>query len=141
MPTYLAHPLTLTLAPCSPRGVYLRWLTGISTWEAFLFSGDTDSKTEVSDATDLATADQRATVALRRAATDTLTVRAGDLSEAQHQALSTLLDSPQLYRQFPDGSRQQLLVVANSSASRTSGDGRHELEFSLKLPARNALTH
>jgi hypothetical protein len=139
--SYLAQPLTLTLAPCPPSGVYLRWLSPLGEWPGWLFSGDIDPKTEVAEASDLTTSDQRATVAVRRAATDTLTVRAGDLSEAQHQALSTLLDSPQVYRQFPDGSRQPVLVVANSSASRTSADGRHELELTLKLPVRNALTH
>jgi hypothetical protein len=80
-------------------------------------------------------------VAVRRAGVDTLTVRAGDLSEAQHQALSTILDSPQVYQQFADGSRQPVLVAANASATRTSSDGRYQLELDVKLPARNALTH
>jgi hypothetical protein len=138
---YLAQPLTLQLQLVCAPAEYLRWLSPLGTWEGWAFAGDVDTKTDSTDATDAATADGRATVAVRRAATDTLTVRAGDLSEAQHQALSTLLDSPQVYRQLPDGRRQPVLVVANSSLSRTSADGRYELELSLKLPARNALTH
>jgi hypothetical protein len=80
-------------------------------------------------------------VAVRRAATDTLTVRVGDLSTAQLQALTTLLDSPQVYEQLATGQRIPVLVVPNSSISSTSADGRHELELSLQVPSRNALTH
>jgi hypothetical protein len=140
---YLATPLTLQIEQCSALDnvYYLRWLSPMSTWEGWLFAGDVDTKTDITDATDLSTADGRATVAVRRAGTDTLTVRAGDLSDAQHEALSTLLDSPQVYRQLPGGAKLPVLVVANSSLSRTSSDGRHELELAIKLPARNALTH
>jgi hypothetical protein len=139
---YLAQHLTLQLVFCpSPEGEYLRWLTPLGEWAAWLFAGDVDTKTDSTDATDSATADGRATVAVRRPATDTLTVRAGDLSDQQHAALTTLLDSPQVFRQLADGRRQPVLVVQGSSLTRTSADGRHELELSLKLPARNALTH
>lgn len=138
---YLAKPLTLTLALCPPTGVYLRWLTPLGTWDAWLFTGDQDLLTDLVDPTDLATADARTTVAVRRAGVDKLTVRAGDLSTAQHQALSTLLDSPQVYRQYPGGLRQSVLISASATAPRTSADGRHELELELRLPARNALTH
>jgi hypothetical protein len=100
-----------------------------------------DSKTGIEDATDLRTADSRATVAVRRPAADSLIVRAGDLSTAQHTALSTILNSPQVYRQYPTGLRQPVLVSASATAPRTSSDGRHELELEIKLPARNALTH
>jgi hypothetical protein len=78
---------------------------------------------------------------VRRAGTDTLTVRAGDLSTAQHEALSTILDSPQVYRQFSSGLRIPVLVSASATAPRTSADGKHELELEIKLPARNSLTH
>jgi hypothetical protein len=138
--SYLAQPLTLQLQPAC-AGIYLRWLSPLGTWEGWLFRGDFDTKIEVADATDISSADQRVSVAVRRAGVDTLTVRAGDLSEAQHQALSTILDSPQVYQQFADGSRQPVLVAANASATRTSSDGRYQLELDVKLPARNALTH
>ncbi|MGI4864636.1 MAG: hypothetical protein ACRYFZ_12000 [Janthinobacterium lividum] len=138
---YLAQPLILTLQQCPPTGVYLRWLSPLGTWEGWLFAGDVDTKTDIADATDIATADARSQVAVRRAGFDTLTVRAGDLSTAQHQALNTILDSPQVYQQFADGTRQPVIVSANASAPRTSSDGRHQLELEIKLPARNALTH
>jgi hypothetical protein len=141
MPTYLARPLTLQLQPCSLVGIYLRWLTPIGEWAGWLFAGDIDSKASIDEASDLSTADGRATVAVRRAATDTLTVRAGDLSEAQHQALSTILDSPQVYRQYASGQRIPVLVAASATASRTSSDGRYTFELDIKLPSRNALTH
>ena len=137
---YLAQPLTLQLLPAC-QGVYLRWLTPLNTWEGWLFLGDVDTKTDMADATDIATADARAQVAVRRAGLDTLTVRTGDLSTAQHRALSTILDSPQVYQQLADGSRQPVLVAANASATRTSSDGKHQLELDVKLPARNSLTH
>ena len=138
--SYLARPLVLQLQPAC-AGTYLRWLSPLSTWEGWLFAGDVDDKTDLTEATDTSTPDGRAGVSVRRAATDTLTVRAGDLSDAQHAALTTLLDSPQVYRQLPSGASQPVLVVANSSVSRTNADGRHELELSLKLPARNALVN
>jgi hypothetical protein len=141
MATYLARPLTLALQFCPPPGIYLRWLSPVGEWAGWLFSGDFDSKTNIDEATDLSIADGRATVAVRRAGTDTLTVRAGDLSEAQHQALSTLLDSPQVYRQLASGQRVPVLVSASATASRTSSDGRYTFELDIKLPARNALTH
>jgi hypothetical protein len=72
---YLAQHLTLQLVFCpSPEGEYLRWLTPLGEWAAWLFAGDVDTKTDSTDATDSATADGRATVAVRRPATDTLTV-------------------------------------------------------------------
>jgi len=138
---YLAAPLRLTLAPACGSPEYLRWLSPLGTWEGWAFSGDVDTKTDVTESSDISTADARVSVAVRRAATDTLTVRAGDLSTAQHTALTTLLDSPQVYRQEADGSRVPVLILPNSSVSRTSSDGRHELELTLKLPARNALTN
>lgn len=138
---YLAKPLTLTLALCPPAGVYLRWLSPLGEWCGWLFSGDQDLLTDLLDPTDLATPDARTTVAVRRAGVDKLTVRAGDLSTAQHQALSTILDTSQVYRQYPSGLRQPVLVSASATAPRTSADGRHELELELRLPARNALTH
>lgn len=138
---YLAKPLTLTLHLCPPAGVYLRWLTPLGEWPGWLFAGDVDTNIDLLDPTDLATADGRATVAVRRAGVDKLTVRAGDLSTAQHQALSTILDSPQVYRQYPSGQRVPVLISASATAPRTSADGRHELELELRPPARNALTH
>jgi hypothetical protein len=141
MPTYLAQPLTLTIAACPPIGIYLRWLSPLNTWEGWLFSGDFDPKTSVDEATDLSTADGRATIAVRRPGTDSLTVRAGDLSEAQHQALSTILDSPQVYRQYATGQRIPVLVAASATATRTSSDGRYTFDLDIKLPFRNALTH
>ena len=138
---YLAQPLTLQLASCLGPGVYLRWLTPLNTWEGWLFVGDVDTKTDLTDPTDLATADARTTVALRRAGTDSLTVRTGDLSTEQHAALSTILDSPQVYRQYTNGLRQSVLVSASATAPRTSAEGKHELELEIKLPARNSLTH
>jgi hypothetical protein len=141
MPTYLAQPLTLAVQQCAPPSVYLRWLSPLNTWEGWLFSGDYDPKTSIDEATDLSTADGRATVAVRRAGTDSLTVRTGDLSEAQHQALSTILDSPQVYQQTASGQRIPVLVAASATATRTSSDGRYTFELDIKLPARNALTH
>jgi hypothetical protein len=138
---YLAKPLTLTLAPCPTAGVYLRWLSPLGEWCGWLFAGDVDTKTDVADPTDVATADARTTIALRRAGTDSLTVRTGDLSTEQHAALSTILDSPTVYRQYANGLRQSVLVSGSATAPRTSADGKHELELEIKLPARNALTH
>jgi hypothetical protein len=139
--SYLAKPLVLKLDVCPPAGVYLRWLSPLGEWCAWLWSGDQDHKTSIDEASDLSTVDGRSTVAVRRAGTDTLTVRTGDLSEAQHQALSTILDSPQVYRQYPSGQRIPVLVAASATAPRTSSDGKHQLELEVKLPARNALTH
>jgi hypothetical protein len=129
--SYLAQPLQLQLQPAC-AGTYLRWLTPLGDWPGWLFAGDIDDKTDVAEATDIATADGRTAVAVRRAATDTLTIRTG---------LTTLLDSPQVYRQLANGARQPVLVLANSSVSRTNADGRHELELTLNLPNRNALTN
>jgi hypothetical protein len=141
MATYLADPLTLALQFCPPPGVYLRWLTPLGEWPGWLFSGDFDPKTSIDEASDLSTADSRATVAVRRAGTDSLTVRAGDLSEAQWQGLTTILDSPQVYRQYANGRLEPVLVAASATATRTSSDGRYTFELDIKLPSRNALTH
>ena len=117
------------------------WLSPLNTWEGWLFSGDFDPKTSIDEATDLSTADGRATVAVRRVGADMLTVRAGDLSEAQWLALTTILDSPQVYRQYANGRRKPVLVAASVTATRTSSDGRYTFEFDIKLPSRNAITH
>jgi len=139
---YLAKPLTLRIEHCVRQdAIYLRFLSPLGTWPGWLFQGDFDTKTDVAEASDIATADSRANVAVRRAGIDTLTVRAGDLSEAQHRALSTILDSPQVYQQLADGTRLPVLVAANASLSRTSSDGKYQVELEVKLPARNALTH
>lgn len=139
--SYLAQPLLLQLQPTC-TGTYLRWLSPLGTWEGWLFPGDLDTKTEVTDATDLATPDARAQVAVRRAGLDTWIVRAGDLTTAQHQAIAeSLLSSPQVYEQLPDGRRRPVFVSPSATAGRTSADTRHELELEVKLPPRNALTH
>jgi hypothetical protein len=138
---YLAQPRTLILQPCPPTGVYLRWLSPLNMWEGWLFNGDFDPKTSVDEATELSTSDGRAAVAVRRTGTDMLTVRAGDLSEAQWLALTTLLDSPQVYRQYANGQCIPVLVAASATASRTSSDGHYTFEADIKLPNRNALTH
>jgi hypothetical protein len=140
MPSYLAIPLVMQLRPAC-AGTYLRWLSPIDTWEGWLFEGDVDTKTDLAEATDISSADARVSVAVRRPGADTLVVRTGDLSDAQHAALATILDSPQVYRQLPDSTRQPVLVSANTSITRTSAEGKHELELELKLPARNAITH
>lgn len=142
---YLAKPLTLRIEHCVWQdAIYLRFLSPLGTWDGWLFGNNgavTDRKTDLAEASDISSADQRVSVAVRRAGIDTLTVRTGDLSEAQHQALSTILDSPQVYQQFADGSRRPVLVATNASVSRTSSDGRYQLELDVKLPARNSLTH
>jgi hypothetical protein len=139
--SYLAKPLVLKLDFCPAPGVYLRWLSPLGEWCGWLFAGDVDTTTDLLDPTDVATADARTTVAVCRAGVDKLTVRTGNLSEAQHQALSTILDSPQVYRQYGNGLRQPVLVSASTTAPRTSSDGKHQLELGIQLPARNALTH
>ncbi|MGI4872070.1 MAG: hypothetical protein ACRYFX_12935 [Janthinobacterium lividum] len=141
MSTYLANPLTLQLRPACANTVYLRWLSPLGTWEGWSFAGVADDKTSVAEATDIATADARYAVAVRRAGVDTLTVRADDLTAAQHQALTTLLDSPQVYRQYPDGSREPVLVADNATTTRSTDGTRFTLEVDIKLPSRNALTH
>ena len=137
---YLALPLMLTLQPAC-TGTYLRWLSPLGTWEGWLFGGDVDTKTDVVDATDISTADSRAQVAVRRAGLDTLTVRTGDLSEAQHAALSTILDSPQVYRQYVDGRREPVYVLPSARATRTSSAARHTFEVEIEPGRRNTITN
>lgn len=141
--TYLAQPLTLQLRPACGNPVYLRWLSPLGTWEGWLFSDNaaSDLKTEVTEATDVSTADNRYAVAVRRVAQGTLTVRADNLTATQHAALSTLLSSPAVYRQYADGTRQPVLVAANASTTRSSTDTRSTLELDVRLPAANALTN
>ena len=139
---YLAHPLTLQLQPCPAKGYYLRWLTFLGTWEGWLFTGAADRKSEVAEATAITTADTRYSVAVRRAGLRTLTVRSDNLTAGQYDALvGSLLTSPQVYRQFPDGTRQPVLVAANASTTRSTDATRFSLELDLTLPAYNALTH
>jgi hypothetical protein len=140
---YLAKPLVIQLQVChAPKSVYLRWLSALGTWEGWLFEGDVDTKSSIEDASEIATADGRATVAVRRSGDTTLTIRSGDLSEEQHDALaSSLLLSPQVYRQYANGQRVPVLVAASATATRTSSDGRYTFDLDIKLPSRNALTH
>ena len=141
MATYLAQPLTLQLRPACPTDCYLRWLSPLGTWEGWAFDGVIDDKTDITEATDISTADSRHTVAVRRAGVDTLTVRAGDLTAAQHQALTTLLDSPQVYRQLLDGQRIPVSVANNATTTRNTDGTKFTLEVEIRLPARNAVTH
>jgi hypothetical protein len=138
---YLAKPLTLTLEQCPPiNAVYLRWLTPISTWEGWAFDSG-EVKTQVQDSTQTSVTDSRNTVAVQRPVLDLLTVQASNLSAAQWEGLVSILSSPQVYRQYSNGARQPVLVSADASAVRLSSATRSELEFTITLPARNALTH
>jgi hypothetical protein len=140
MPTYLTQTQMLTLKPYPPKSIYLRWLSPLNMWEGWLFSGDFDPKTNVDETMELSSADGRAAVAVRWASTDTLTVRAGDLSEAQWLTFTTIFDSPQVYRQYANGQRIPVLVAASAMATRTSSDGRYTFDLDIKLPSRtNAL--
>jgi hypothetical protein len=138
---YLAKPLTLQLEHCIPPDtVYLRWLSGLGTWECWAWAAG-EVKTGLTDSTQSSTADGRSAVAVRRASADTMTIQADNLSVAQWDALVSILSSPQVYRQFASGARQPVLVAADASAVRLSSDTKTELEITISLPARNALTH
>jgi hypothetical protein len=138
---YLAKPLTLAIEQCPPvNTVYLRWLTPISTWEGWAWDGG-EVKTQLQDPTQLSTTDNRNTVALQRPTLNSLTVQASNLSAAQYDSLVSILSSPQVYRQHPNGQREPVLVAADASALRLSNATKSELEITISLPAKNSLTH
>lgn len=134
------QPLLIRLDLCPPTGTYLRWLSPLGNLEGWLFSGDDDQKTEVRSTTSWQPAGTRRVVAVRRPGYTSQVLYAGGLDTLQVQALTTLLDSPQVYLQDYTSKLTPVYLVANS-AQFTPHDGRHELSFELELPARNALTN
>lgn len=133
----------VAIRPCPPapaRPYYLRWLSALGNWEGWLFSGEADTKNGVSEASST-TSQEGITTALARAGQEAVTVRAGGLTTAQHRALATILTSPQVYLEGPDGARLPVYLVDNSSTSRSTSEGRHVIQLDILLPAANSLTN
>lgn len=136
---YYTQPVTIQLAPvCLDRGVYLRWLSPLGHWEGWFFDGQVDDATALDNPTSYRPG--RATLAVARPGVATQQLRTSNLTAAQHQALTTLLDSPQVYRQYPNGQLVPVYVVPGGG-TRTSADTRHEFEVTIELPRRNALSN
>jgi len=134
------QPLLIHIDLCPPAGLYLRWLSPLGNLEGFLFSGATDQKTDIRGATSYQPAPGRHTVAVRRPGYTTQTLYAGNLDTQTVTALTTLLDSPQVYQQDYSGQLSPVFLVPNSAVF-TPQDGRHELSFEIELPARQALSN
>lgn len=136
-------PYYVALRHCSPvRGVYLRWLSAPGgNWEGWLFEGEADTKYSLDSATSYSPADSSSQVALQRPLQEVLTVRAGNLSQAQHTALSSILSSPAVFIQERSGARTPVLVADNAAAARTTADGKHVLSIEIQPPAPNSLVN
>lgn len=137
------RPYRIQIVHCPPapaRPYYLRWYSSQGNLEGWLFLGEADDKVGVEGAVSLAREDGT-TEAISKPLTETVTVRAGNLSTAQHRGLVTILSAPQVYLQAPDGTRTPVYVVDNSAGSRSTSEGRHVLEIALLLPAANSLTN
>ncbi|MCA8830287.1 hypothetical protein [Hymenobacter pini] len=133
------QPYEIQLTPaCPARTVYLRWLSPLGNWEGWGFTGDTDDTTQPEADSVLRTASGSVQV-LQRTRTRRRLLRAGNLTPAQHEALTSLLDSPQVYVQNAAGQLTPVLVVP-AAAGRTSSATRTELDVEIELPASNALT-
>jgi hypothetical protein len=140
---YYTQPQTIQLRHnvCPDQGVYLRWLSPLGNWEGWHFTGDVDTTVSVENATSFRPVPGRSTVALKRQGVSTQLVRAGNLTTDQHAALTTLLDSPQVYRQYYDGRREPVYVYPSTRAQRSSSATRHTFEVEIETSRRNSLTH
>lgn len=133
------QPLLIHLVPvCPERGVYLRWLSPLGNWEGWFFDGDYDPTT-IPEAGSVFRPESGAALVLQRSRARRQLLRAGNLSPQQHEGLTTLLDSPQVYMQAADGTRTPVLVVP-AAAGRTSPDTRTEFSVEIELPTPNALS-
>ena len=136
-------PYYVLLKHCGPvRGVYLRWLSAPGgNWEGWLFEGEADTKYSLNDATAYSPADSANQVALQRPLQQVETLRAGNLTQAQHTALSSILSSPAVFIQGRSGTCTPVLVAENATAGRTTADGRHVLTLEVLLSPLNSLTN
>lgn len=133
------QPYEIQLTPaCPARVVYLRWLSPLGNWEGWAFEGDTDDTAQPGTGSIFRPEAGPAQV-LQRSRTQRQLLRAGNLTPAQHEALTTLLDSPQVYVQDAAGTRTPVLVVP-ATAGRTSPATRTEFDVEIELPAANTLT-
>ena len=138
---YYTRPQRIALNHCPEQGIYLRWLSPLGSWDGWLFSGDIDTSVSLENATSYRPGAGRYTVARQRPGVDGQLLRTGNLKAAEHQALTTLLDSPQVYEQFADGRREPRYVLPNNSATRTSADGLYEFDVQLEVRRRNSITN
>jgi hypothetical protein len=119
----------------------LRWLSPLGSWEGWLFSEEHDEKTSLDGATDYTPGYERDVVPLARPGVDSVTLHVGGLTAQQYRGLTTLLDSPAVYRQFPDGSLEWVTVAKNANSARNTGDGRFEFSVDVDLKRRNSITN
>ncbi|UOQ70976.1 hypothetical protein [Hymenobacter cellulosilyticus] len=139
MANNLTQSFTLQLRPCCPgHGVYLRWISPLNDWPAWLFDGDVDDTTDVAAGT-VFRPEQGPAQLLRRGAMDKQLLRAGNLTPAQHATLTTLLISPQVYIQDLYGRLTPVLVTA-AQPGRTSSDNRTTFDVEVDVATRNPLT-
>lgn len=138
-----SQPYGIKIRHCPPapgRPYYLRWQTWLGNWEGWLFSGEADTKVAQDAPVSLATEDGN-TLAIAKPGAETLTLRAGNLSTAQHRAICTLVTAPQVYLQAQNGALTPVYVADNSAGSRTTTDSRHTFQVDIILPAANSLTN
>lgn len=133
---------TIQLRHCGPtRSTYLRWQSANGNWEGWLFDGEADSKLSLDSSSSYSPADSSAEVAIARAGKDVVTLRAGNLTAAQHKALSTIITAPVVFIQELNGTRTPVLVAENATAARATSDGRHVLSIDILPPPPNSLTN
>jgi len=124
---------------CVTDGVYLRWLSPLGNWEGWHFAGTNEDTNNVEEPASYRPGNGRHTVALRRPGIRAQVLRAGNLTADEHEALGTLLDSPQVYRQYPDGRREPLYVRSTSTPARTSAGSRFVFEVEVEQERRNTI--
>jgi hypothetical protein len=133
---------TIQIRHCSPdRGLYLRWQTNRGNWEGWLFDGQQDTKYSVDNPTSYSPADVANLVALARPGQVLVTIRTGNLSQAQLQGLASLLTSTMVFIQDSQGNLTPVMVAENATASSSTSDGKQVLALDILPPPPNSLVN
>ncbi|RFP65928.1 hypothetical protein D0N36_06910 [Hymenobacter lapidiphilus] len=132
-------PYTVRLDHCPAPGIYLRWLSPLGAWDGWLFDGDFDDAKMPEAGSVFRPAASAAPQVLQRPGGARQLLRAGDLSPAQHEALTSIMTSPQVFVQAASG-RLTPVTVVPVTTGRTSSDTRTTFDVEIELPTPNALT-
>ena len=129
---------------CNNNAVYLRWRNPLGGIDSFLFTGETEEGTDITEGTAYQDVTKRHNKVVGKAGTRYLTVRAGLLTDAQYNAIANIATSPMVVRAYAldtGKAAEQVYVVPGSLTPKDSMKALQDVEFRIEVRKLNALTN
>lgn len=123
---------------CHANQIYLRWLNQIAGWEGFLFTGEKDYRLKTEEGQYIPSVDERSVRVLRKRGVNTVTIRHGNLTQNEAEAMKSLYLSKQVYIQDSAGTTTPCTLRDGSFGLYNESETRYVVEFELETGNENA---